>query len=401
MLIAIQWISMGAMELSNPFWPLVLQEMMGDVSSDPAGRFPASWSALASTGVYVLPMLGMAMSSVWWGRLGDRCGHRWMMVRALLGLGLSQLGLAMAASPSEVLVWRFVQGLLAGFIAPAQAYGAQLLQGQRPHLLFAALQMATNLGSVAGALLGGLLWQWLPFASLNALAAVLCAFCAWAVIHLLPRQTPHPARSPALQTHESIPGNPDQSKSAHHVLPCVMAALGLLVLARLLMQMPWSLYTHGILQMTSPQIGMAYSLMAAGFCCAALGWAHWAQRLSPANTLGLQIALIVGLACLACAIASVRSVWLFWATQLAMGALLAGTTPVLTAWISRQCSDDQRGQVLGCSQSISQWCSAVGVCAGGALVHGGWLSSIYLWMGGAFALAALPLTVAYTQIRRG
>lgn len=116
LLFAIQLVSMGAMEMSGPFWPVHLRQL-----TDNDALF-----SFASTAVYVGPMLGIILTSAFWGRIGDRHGHKLMMIRALAGLSLTQLGLALSSDIWVILVLRFLQSAFAGYIAPAQACGVSI-----------------------------------------------------------------------------------------------------------------------------------------------------------------------------------------------------------------------------------------------------------------------------------
>ncbi len=140
LLFAIQLVSMGAMEMSGPFWPVHLRGLTDS----------ASFFSFASIAVYVGPMLGIMLTSAFWGRIGDRYGHKLMMIRALAGLSLTQLGLAFASDIWVILVLRFLQGAFAGYIAPAQAYGVSIEAPTRRARLFAILQISTNVGSLLG-----------------------------------------------------------------------------------------------------------------------------------------------------------------------------------------------------------------------------------------------------------
>lgn len=75
---------MGAMEMSGPFWPLQIQHLLGAEQ--------AHYVTLLSTLVYVGPMLAAMLLTPFWGRLGDRTGHKPMIVRALLALAVCQGG---------------------------------------------------------------------------------------------------------------------------------------------------------------------------------------------------------------------------------------------------------------------------------------------------------------------
>ncbi len=56
--------------------------------------------------VYVGPMLGIILTSAFWGRIGDRYGHKLMMIRALAGLSLTQLGFTPTTLTQRSEGWR-------------------------------------------------------------------------------------------------------------------------------------------------------------------------------------------------------------------------------------------------------------------------------------------------------
>ncbi|KTT41087.1 arabinose ABC transporter permease, partial [Pseudomonas oryzihabitans] len=146
LLMVIQLLSMGAMELSGPFWPLQIAALLG-----PAG---AQHTALLSSAVYAGPLLAAMLLTPLWGRLGDRTGHKPMILRALLALALCQ-GLAAVVSNAWALVAvRVAQGALAGFLAAAQAYALIWCQGASRGRTLAQLQSVTALGSLLGPVLG-------------------------------------------------------------------------------------------------------------------------------------------------------------------------------------------------------------------------------------------------------
>ncbi|MFN6817600.1 MFS transporter, partial [Proteus mirabilis] len=82
------------------------------------------------------------------GRIGDKTGNKVMMIRALMGLALTQLGLAFANDVWVILLLRFLQGTCAGYIAPAQAYGIAMIPIAQRTRLLAWLQVSTNAGSL-------------------------------------------------------------------------------------------------------------------------------------------------------------------------------------------------------------------------------------------------------------
>lgn len=114
LLVCIQLVSMGAMEMSGPFWPLQIQKLLGIAN--------AQYTGLLSSLVYAGPMMAAMVLTPAWGRLGDRTGHKPMIIRALLALAVCQALAAITFDPWLLVGIRVAQGALAGFIAAAQAY---------------------------------------------------------------------------------------------------------------------------------------------------------------------------------------------------------------------------------------------------------------------------------------
>jgi MFS family permease len=389
LLFVVQLVSMGAMEMSGPFWPVHLRSF---AASD--GLF-----AFASTAVYVGPMLGVMLTSSFWGRVGDRFGHRAMMIRALLGLALTQFALAWSADVWLILLLRFMQGACAGYIAPAQAYGVAIEAPERRARLFAFLQAATNLGSLGGALVGGIILDHGAFLWINLAAAALCGASALVVWRLLPPLAPPGAGGalPAGQGRMPIAGGAAASPA---VLP-LLALLGTLLLARMVTQSPFSLYVLTIFQSPNWVTGLCYGLIALGVVISARWWAIHFEGRSTGDVLGRMGLVVAACAAVTLLAALTRSIVVFTALYFLWGLLLGATTPVLTGLISRLAGEGRQGQVLGLAQATSQFASIAGIALGGWFADAAGLSKTYFLVAVVYALAlALTLMVRAGGIRR-
>jgi MFS family permease len=386
---------MGAMEMSNPFWPMYVQSLPGAHNT----------FAFTGIGIYVLPMLGMALTSVWWGRAGDRLGHKWMMIRALLGLSLTQCLLAYSTTATEILILRFIQGALAGFIAPAQAYAANLQQQDKPYKIFASLQIATNIGSLLGAMAGGLIWDLAPFYWINLAAALLCCMCACAVWYLLPAQSP--ARVIPTETSNAVPTTTLTTTTQvplynmRTLLLGLMIVLGIMIGARMILQVPFSLYTTTQLHLDKTTTGLLYGLMALGFCVTASYWARYFESRSNQRILQTQLGITAAMALIAAYLGMInQSMYAFALGQLLWGMCLAASTPVLTAFITRNTDPGQRGKTLGQIQSITQLFSVLGICLGGTIVHIEALPFVYHYVVLLYLLGFIGLFVLVMRLNR-
>lgn len=411
LLFAIQLVSMGAMEMSGPFWPIHLRTLTDS-------GLLAGFGGIA---VYVAPMLGIVLTSAFWGRLGDRLGHKLMMMRALLGLALTQLALAFAADVWTILALRFVQGACAGFIAPAQAYGVSIETPQRRARLFAFLQISTNLGSLAGAVTGGLILDHASFVPINLAAAALCALCMGAVAVLLPaagtspgtaaglgagRQpggpaaptaspppVPAAAAAAAVPTAGSTVGEPPAVPSlwCQGPIPGLLLVAALLLLSRMLTQTPFSTYVRVVFGAPNWVAGLCYGLLALGFVVSASLWARYFERQDAGQALPRIAAVAAGCALLALAAGLTQHVVLFTGLHFVWGMLLGATTPVLLALVSRAAPSQEQGRVLGRAQSVTQFAQVAGIAIGGCLSYFAGLRNIYFFVALAYVLAALAV----------
>jgi len=373
LLFVIQLVSMGAMEMSGPFWPVHLRSL----------ELGETMFTLSGVGVYVAPMLGIMLTAGLWGRIGDRVGHRAMMLRALAGLALTQLALAHAGDAWTILSLRFLQGACAGFIAPAQAYGVALVRPERRARLFARLQIATNLGSLSGALAGGLVLDRAPFAWINLAAAILCGLSMLAVWAFLPAIAPGraPPAATSAKGQERASGLPD----AGLVAP-LLVVLGVLLLARLVTQAPFSLFMLDRFALGNGVTGLCYGLLALGFILSADAWARHFEIRNAAGTLGRLALVVAGCALVTLVAGSTRSIAFFALLYGLWGVLLGATTPVLTGLISRATGNAGQGRALGTVQAVTQGASIAGIALGGWFSQGSGLQHLYLLVAGIYAV---------------
>ena len=371
LLFTIQLVSMGAMEMSGPFWPVHLRQL---TDSDTLFSF-------ASIAVYVGPMLGILLTSAFWGRIGDRYGHKLMMIRALAGLTLTQLGLALFSDLWAILVLRFLQGACAGYIAPAQAYGVSIEVPSRRARMFALLQISTNVGSLLGAVVGGLILDHATFFWINLSAAALCAVCTVIAALTLPNVPP------VKKTTAPSTGGTWQASA---LLP-LLTVMGILLLARMLPQTSFALYVSTTFTVSNALVGLCYGLLALGFILSATAWARHFEGRSQADSLRRLTWVVAGCIALTALAGLTRNPLVFVIAYFVWGVLLGATTPVLMALVSKTADSAQQGHVLGIAQGTAQFASIVGICAGGLLSQAYGLAYTYLFVCVAYAVALIAI----------
>jgi MFS family permease len=379
MLFAIQLVSMSAMEMSGPFWPLHLKALS-------TSEFEFGFASVA---VYVGPMLGIMLTSAFWGRVGDRTGRKLMMVRALIGLSLTQFALAWADDVWTILALRFVQGACAGYTAPAQAYGVSIVSPLRRTRLFAYLQVSTNLGSLAGAVSGGLILDHATFFWINIVASMLCLGCVAAVTLILPN-VPVPKSAPAAMASKPQASVEDKAFVwRNSPIVGLLVVMGILLVSRTFTQSPFSLYVSSTFHASNSVVGLCYGMMSLGFVVSASLWARYFEARTLRDSLRRMTYIALACAVFTLAAALTRETLVFVAIYFAWGVLLGGTTPVLMSLISKAASGAHQGYVLGIGQSTTQFASITGIALGGWLSDGRGLPYTYFFVAGFYVLAML------------
>ena len=378
LLFAIQLVSMGAMEMSGPFWPVHLR---GLTTSESVFSF-------ASIAVYVGPMLGIILTSAFWGRIGDRYGHKLMMIRALAGLSLTQLGLALFSDIWVILILRFLQGAFAGYIAPAQAYGVSIEAPSRRARLFAILQISTNVGSLLGAVVGGLILDYATFFWINIIASALCAVCTVIAAVTLP-DVPPVKKAPTAD--KATPTGRSGSVWQGSPLLSLLGVMGILLLARMLPQTAFSLYVSSVFEVSNSVVGLCYGLLALGFILSATAWSRYFEHRGQQETLQRMTYVVLGCIALTAVAGITRNPLVFVLAYFIWGVLLGATTPVLMALISKTADSSQQGHVLGIAQGTAQFASIAGISAGGLLSQVYGLQYTYLFVCLAYGVALIPI----------
>lgn len=106
-----------------------------------------------------LTALSAAIVAPMWGNLADRKGRKLMMIRASLGMALTMGSLAFVPSVFWLLVMRFLNGILAGYIPNATAMVASQAPIEKNGWALGTLATGGVAGTLIGPSLGGFLAQ--------------------------------------------------------------------------------------------------------------------------------------------------------------------------------------------------------------------------------------------------
>lgn len=124
-----------------PILPLYFKEL-----GIPTLEGTALWSGLSLGLTYVM----VALTSPFWGKLADRKGRKLILLRASLGMAITNIFCALVVAPYQLLLARILQGLVSGFYSGSVTLVAS--QTPKDHTGWALGLIAS--GSLGGSLLG-------------------------------------------------------------------------------------------------------------------------------------------------------------------------------------------------------------------------------------------------------
>jgi DHA1 family multidrug resistance protein-like MFS transporter len=107
-----------------------------------------------SGAIYGMAPLTAAIAGPIWGGLGDRLGRKPMAIRANLAIAATMALMPLATTPLWLLLLRAVQGLFAGYVAPAMALVSAETPAERQGHVIGLLQVGMAMGSLLGPAIG-------------------------------------------------------------------------------------------------------------------------------------------------------------------------------------------------------------------------------------------------------
>ena len=125
-----------------PFLPLFLHREL----HIPNGPELAFWTGISASATG----FALALTSPIWGRLADRYGRKPMLVRAMIGGGISVGLMGLSQSALQLTVLRGLQGASSGTVAAATALVATETPSEHLAWALGILNSAISLGSAAG-----------------------------------------------------------------------------------------------------------------------------------------------------------------------------------------------------------------------------------------------------------
>lgn len=345
----------------------------------------STWAGVA----IAAPALALTVATPLWGRVGDRIGRKWMVVRALAGLALAMVVMAAAATPLMLVVGRLLQGTLGGVVEAVTAFaGAVGPRGDRGKALGRSFSaMAT--GSLVGPLIGGVLvtTNALPtfMIGLAGAAAVTAVACALGL-----REPPEPAQSPGRSDEPAQDlGKPRRAKWT--ALPAAGALAATATAAYFGIYGLIPVFAARVQKLTPSSaatwVGVLHAAMWGASLLTSTVWGRRNDRAGrPLQTMTIAVA---GCAVAIIAQALITDPWWLVLPRLLLGACFAAIAQSLFLHVGNHSDERHRSGMVGTANSFLLAGQSAGPLAAGPLLAAASPATVIIMMAGACAIAAL------------
>lgn len=332
--------------LIMPVLPTLLVELTGKPVNEAAVHGGWLQFAYAATQFLAAPVLG---------GLSDRFGRRPVLLAAIAAFGLDYLVMGFAPTYAWLFAGRLIAGVCGASFTPAYAFVADVSPPEKRAQNFGLVSAAFGVGFIIGPAIGGLLGELGPRAPFFVAAAMstINFVYGWFV---LPESLP-PERRRHFDWKRANPLGALLHTGRHPMVPGVLSALFLWMLAHQVMPATWPFYTKYRFGWSEATIGASFALAGTVMALAQASLLRvLVPRLRERRTALIGIAIAtVGYFGYATATQS----WMMfaWLTTWLFGALVMPST---NGFLSHRVPPDAQGELQGAVACLFSLSSIVG-----------------------------------------
>lgn len=370
-------VSLGLMAVI-PTLPLYIRERFAVDDPDEV----ASWTAL----VFGAGPLAAAFSGPLWGALGDVVGRRIMVLRSMFAIAVVMALLPLAPTPGWMVVLRAVQGVFAGYVAPAMALVLADAPAERQGWAIARMQLALAMGLAFGPMMGAELSARLGRGA-EFYAAAILSMLSVVIIALFAREE------------RSTLSRRDGEGVLRAMLGGLVDTLGnrvFLVLLALILAMRFAIHMiepflalwveelgplswlaadgiddHGLARTTA----LAFTIVAVAQLLFTTSWGRLADRIGPLLGLGI---VSLGLAVVLALTSTVHDIGAFLLLRCVAALFMAGAMTLAFAAVAKRVSPLRKSVALALVASCTQLGLSLGPICGAPLSHRIGLRGLYV-----------------------
>ncbi len=370
-----QMLVLAMLAMSLPYWPLYIAQL-GDYSPQEI-RF---WSAA----IYMAPMVTAILFSPLWGKLADKYGYKRMVIRASLGLFITQTLILFFSDVYLIFIFRLLQGVLAGFSVAAQAWAIAISPGDQNGATIGKLQSATAIGGLLGPLLGGVIAAFAGYHAIFTASSLICGLITVLFFFFL--------QDPIKVNDNVMPKKTNEARiKATELLTKLQQQILFILLVIIFVQLARQMVTPIFALFVTEQLGGGD--IAVGVLYAATGLMifitapYWGKFFDKAILSGAKVSYIVAGLLFISALLQVMQAYVDTVTgtfilRLLWGVCLGGLLPVLLQLLVKNSDDTKRGMFLGFGNSATKLGNLTGILLG-ALIE------VYFGFSNSFLMTAL------------
>lgn len=355
-----------------PFLPLFLIELGVDSHVE-------MWSGALFSAAF----LAGALSSPFWGAVGDKYGRKPMIIRAGLVLFVIYILMAFVTNEYQLLVLRLLQGLLSGFIPGAIAIVGTNTPEKKVGYALSMMSTATATGSIMGPLLGGVLAHLFTNRLTFGLSGLLCLLATLLVIFMVKEDKFVPSKERISVV------NTVKMAGTNRSLAVVLILTMLTQFSVMTIEPVLPLYIvelGGSTDNASLLSGFVFSVVGIASILFAARWGKLADKI------GFHKVLLIGL--LAGGIGSLAQVlfyniWGFTIIRFAYGAFFCAVFPALNGLVVQSTASEFRGRAFSLNQTASQIGGMLGPMIGGAVSGLFSIHAVFFMTGGLLLMTML------------
>lgn len=364
-MVAIQFVTAVANSVLTPIMPLFLPELGVTGTSE-----IAIWAGILAG----ITSFVAAFTSPIWGRLSDRHGRKVMLIRSCVAIGLFTGLMGIAVNVWQMVAFRGLMGIFAGFSAAAIALVASQVPEDRLGYSLGWLSTGQLVGSLVGPVIGGLLADLTGSYRIPFFCTSATLFAATAAVWLIVQEQ-------FARPQKSERGSTLRSLIALARSPTLLALFFVLLLAQFGIRTVQPIITLYVQEMVGdlPNLatlaGIAFSISGVANMIAAPFLGTRSDRLGYRRVLLICLA---GAALTTLPQAFTGNYYLFTAERFAVGLFIGGLLPVANAMVARMVDRSERGAVFGMTASAMFLGNSLGPLIGGGIAAGFGLRWVFL-----------------------
>lgn len=368
--LAILWFGcfllMSGMTMIMPFLPLYLKDM--GMTDEHAIAF---WAGAIFASNFITAFIFQPI----WGKLSDRYGRKIMLLRSGFGMALIMVLMGFAQNAWQLLILRFLNGVISGFNPAAVSLVSAITPKERIGFAMGVLQSGTVAGTILGPLFGGVMADLFGFRPIFYLTGGLLLVATLLVLFFVREKFDRKAAARIERTslRESFAGLRQIPQ-----LPALFTVSFIIQFAMLSAMPVMPLYIehlHGRTENLAFLAGLVSSITGLSNMMASPILGRLSDRIGPQRIL---LVSLIGAALSFLPQALATGVWQLLAARFVLGLFMGGLNPTVNAMIRTFTPDNKLSQAYGFNSSFISLGSMVGPTAGGAISGVIGMSGIFL-----------------------